>query len=138
MALPPENVLIGWSAASSGASLTRAHLSAEAVRLGRLLRVAVVVAERVGDDVLCPAVLDPVDLDHQAFLGNDRESIGFEKAGIFRKGQPALVGAEGTSEGLPAREERAPARSTAIVSAGSDSPSAIRRGRLPARRDSAP
>ncbi|AOX99199.1 bifunctional tetrahydrofolate synthase/dihydrofolate synthase [Jeongeupia sp. USM3] len=31
-----------------------------------------------------------VDLDHQAFLGNDRESIGFEKAGIFRAGRPAL------------------------------------------------
>jgi dihydrofolate synthase/folylpolyglutamate synthase len=33
-----------------------------------------------------------VDLDHQAFLGNDRESIGFEKAGIYRKGRPAIFG----------------------------------------------
>jgi len=33
-----------------------------------------------------------VDLDHQAFLGNDRESIGFEKAGIFRAGRPAICG----------------------------------------------
>ena len=34
------------------------------------------------------AVVVSVDLDHQAFLGNDRESIGFEKAGIFRAGRP--------------------------------------------------
>jgi dihydrofolate synthase / folylpolyglutamate synthase len=38
------------------------------------------------------AVVVSVDLDHQAFLGNDRESIGFEKAGIFRTGRPALFG----------------------------------------------
>jgi dihydrofolate synthase/folylpolyglutamate synthase len=31
-----------------------------------------------------------VDLDHQSYLGNDRESIGFEKAGIFRHGKPAF------------------------------------------------
>jgi dihydrofolate synthase/folylpolyglutamate synthase len=33
-----------------------------------------------------------VDLDHQAFLGDDRESIGFEKAGIYRGGRPAIFG----------------------------------------------
>jgi dihydrofolate synthase/folylpolyglutamate synthase len=38
------------------------------------------------------AAVVSVDLDHQAFLGNDRESIGFEKAGIYRKGRPALFG----------------------------------------------
>ncbi|GGY25001.1 bifunctional tetrahydrofolate synthase/dihydrofolate synthase [Paludibacterium paludis] len=36
------------------------------------------------------AAVVSVDLDHQAFLGNDRESIGFEKAGIFRAGRPAV------------------------------------------------
>lgn len=30
--------------------------------------------------------LTPIGLDHQAFLGNDRESIGFEKAGVLRRG----------------------------------------------------
>ena len=39
----------------------------------------------------CAAVVS-VDLDHQAYLGNDRESIGFEKAGIFRRGTAALFG----------------------------------------------
>ena len=38
------------------------------------------------------AIVVSVDLDHQAYLGNDRESIGFEKAGIFRPGRPALFG----------------------------------------------
>jgi dihydrofolate synthase/folylpolyglutamate synthase len=38
------------------------------------------------------AIVASVDLDHQAFLGGDRESIGFEKAGIFRKGRPAIFG----------------------------------------------
>jgi dihydrofolate synthase/folylpolyglutamate synthase len=43
----------------------------------------------VDPDVSCVV---SVDLDHQAFLGNDRESIGFEKAGIFRAGKPAIFG----------------------------------------------
>jgi dihydrofolate synthase/folylpolyglutamate synthase len=37
------------------------------------------------------AIITSVDLDHQAFLGNDRESIGREKAGIVRTGRPAIV-----------------------------------------------
>jgi dihydrofolate synthase / folylpolyglutamate synthase len=36
------------------------------------------------------SVVVSVDLDHQAYLGTDRESIGFEKAGIFRAGKPAV------------------------------------------------
>jgi dihydrofolate synthase/folylpolyglutamate synthase len=38
------------------------------------------------------AIVASVDLDHQALLGNDRESIGYEKAGIFRAGRPAIFG----------------------------------------------
>jgi dihydrofolate synthase / folylpolyglutamate synthase len=38
------------------------------------------------------AIVASVDLDHQSYLGNDRESIGFEKAGIFRAGRPAIFG----------------------------------------------
>ena len=37
------------------------------------------------------AILTNVDLDHMEFLGPDRESIGREKAGIFRAGRPAIV-----------------------------------------------
>lgn len=38
------------------------------------------------------ALVTTVDLDHQDWLGPDRDSIGFEKAGIFRAGRPALCG----------------------------------------------
>ncbi|MDQ7014791.1 MAG: bifunctional tetrahydrofolate synthase/dihydrofolate synthase [Gammaproteobacteria bacterium] len=36
------------------------------------------------------ALLTSVALDHQAWLGSDRESIGLEKAGVFRAGKPAV------------------------------------------------
>ncbi|MDP3688238.1 MAG: bifunctional tetrahydrofolate synthase/dihydrofolate synthase [Sulfurimicrobium sp.] len=36
------------------------------------------------------AVVTSVDLDHMDYLGDDRESIGWEKAGIFRAGTPAV------------------------------------------------
>ena len=35
--------------------------------------------------------LTPIGLDHQAFLGNDRESIGFEKAGVLRPGVKVVL-----------------------------------------------
>lgn len=38
------------------------------------------------------AIVASVALDHQAYLGDDRESIGFEKAGIFRPDRPAIFG----------------------------------------------
>lgn len=37
------------------------------------------------------AVITSVDLDHMEFLGSDRESIGYEKAGIMRTGRPVVV-----------------------------------------------
>lgn len=36
------------------------------------------------------AVVTAIDLDHQDWLGDDRETIGREKAGIFRAGRPAI------------------------------------------------
>lgn len=38
------------------------------------------------------SILTTVDLDHQDYLGPDRESIGREKAGVFRSGKPAVIG----------------------------------------------
>lgn len=38
------------------------------------------------------ALLSSVGLDHQQWLGGDREAIGYEKAGIFRAGCPAVYG----------------------------------------------
>jgi dihydrofolate synthase/folylpolyglutamate synthase len=37
------------------------------------------------------AVITSIDVDHSAFLGSDRESIGREKAGIMRPGRPVVV-----------------------------------------------
>lgn len=38
------------------------------------------------------AVITTVDLDHQDYLGEDREAIGFEKAGIARPCKPLVLG----------------------------------------------
>ena len=37
------------------------------------------------------AIITSIDLDHTEILGPDRESIGFEKAGIIRTGKPMIV-----------------------------------------------
>jgi len=37
------------------------------------------------------AVITSIDLDHTELLGNDRETIGLEKAGIMRTGRPVVV-----------------------------------------------
>jgi dihydrofolate synthase/folylpolyglutamate synthase len=36
-------------------------------------------------------VITSIDLDHMELLGPDRETIGFEKAGIMRTGRPVIV-----------------------------------------------
>ncbi|MHB0984799.1 MAG: bifunctional tetrahydrofolate synthase/dihydrofolate synthase [Sulfuricella sp.] len=38
------------------------------------------------------ALLTSVDYDHMDYLGESREQIGYEKAGIFRAGRPAICG----------------------------------------------
>ena len=48
------------------------------------------------------AAVVSVDLDHQAYLGDDRESIGFEKAGIYRAGRTAIFGDTNPPERLVA------------------------------------
>lgn len=37
-------------------------------------------------------IVTSIDIDHQEFLGNTREAIGYEKAGIFRPAVPAICG----------------------------------------------
>lgn len=46
------------------------------------------------------AILSNVDLDHQIYLGDTREAIGREKAGIFRQGRPAIVGEQNPPESV--------------------------------------
>ncbi len=36
------------------------------------------------------AIVTTVDLDHMEYLGPDRTAIGFEKAGVYRPGRPAI------------------------------------------------
>jgi len=36
------------------------------------------------------AIVTSIDIDHKDYLGDTREEIGFEKAGIFRAGKPAI------------------------------------------------
>ncbi|MEO8809889.1 MAG: bifunctional tetrahydrofolate synthase/dihydrofolate synthase, partial [Rhodanobacter sp.] len=46
------------------------------------------------------AVITTVDLDHMEWLGPDRDSIGREKAGIARRGRPAILGERDPPAGL--------------------------------------
>jgi len=50
---------------------------------GRLDAVNIIAADLVH--------LTPIGLDHQAWLGDDREQIGFEKAGVLRAGIPVVL-----------------------------------------------
>ncbi|HXD35323.1 MAG TPA: bifunctional tetrahydrofolate synthase/dihydrofolate synthase [Rhodanobacter sp.] len=63
------------------------------------------------------AVITTVDLDHMEWLGPDRDSIGREKAGIARRGRPAIVGELDPPAGLLAALGECDAR---IVRAGRD------------------
>jgi dihydrofolate synthase/folylpolyglutamate synthase len=46
------------------------------------------------------AIVTAVDLDHMEYLGDTREKIGFEKAGIFRANKLAICGDENPPQGL--------------------------------------
>ena len=51
------------------------------------------------------SVITPVDLDHQQWLGPDREAIGAEKAGILRPGVPLVLGDPDPPASVIARAE---------------------------------
>lgn len=46
------------------------------------------------------AVITSIDLDHQAWLGDTRDQVGFEKAGIFRPNQQVVCGEPNPPESL--------------------------------------
>jgi dihydrofolate synthase/folylpolyglutamate synthase len=82
-------------------------LTVAAFELFRRARVSVAIVE-VGiggrldaTNVLAPdvSVVTNVAADHLDVLGPALEDVAREKAGIFRKGQPVLLGASGTAEG---------------------------------------
>lgn len=47
------------------------------------------------------AIVTSIDLDHQDYLGDTREAIGREKAGIFRHGRPAVCADPAPPSSLP-------------------------------------
>jgi dihydrofolate synthase/folylpolyglutamate synthase len=63
------------------------------------------------------ALITTIDLDHQQWLGHDREAIGREKAGIFRSGKPAICADTSPPASLRAEADRAGAY---WLAAGSD------------------
>jgi dihydrofolate synthase / folylpolyglutamate synthase len=76
-----------FNAAAALLVLADAHLDAVVLEVGlggRLDAVNVVDAD--------VALVTSIDLDHCDWLGHDRETIGREKAGIFRAGRPAIFG----------------------------------------------
>lgn len=52
------------------------------------------------------AVITSIDLDHQAFLGDTVEQVAFEKAGILRRGKPAVCGQTPVPDSLRQHAER--------------------------------
>ena len=46
------------------------------------------------------SIVTTIDLDHMDYLGDTREKIGFEKAGIFRQGVLAICGDENAPQSL--------------------------------------
>src|SRR5918994_482563 len=76
-----------FNAAAALLVLADAHPDAVVLEVGlggRLDAVNVVDAD--------VALVTSIDLDHCDWLGRDRETIGREKAGIFRAGRPAIFG----------------------------------------------
>jgi dihydrofolate synthase/folylpolyglutamate synthase len=82
-------------------------LTVAAFELFRRARIRTAVVEvGIGGRLDATNVLSPevsivtnVAADHLDVLGPSLEDVAREKAGIFRKGQPALIGASGTAEG---------------------------------------
>jgi dihydrofolate synthase/folylpolyglutamate synthase len=63
------------------------------------------------------AIVTTVDLDHQDWLGNDRDVIAREKAGIFRVDRPAIIGEVNPTAGLLDAASEIGAR---VIAAGRD------------------
>ncbi len=75
------------------------------------------------------AVIAPVALDHQQFLGETLAEIAAEKAGIFRAGVPAVVAPQ-TAEAMQVFERRAAAVGADLFAYGSSWGAHLEQGRL--------
>jgi dihydrofolate synthase/folylpolyglutamate synthase len=61
------------------------------------------------------AVVTGVALDHEAILGDTLGAIAAEKAGIWKPGRPAIVGASGVAEAVPVLVAAAHAAGAAVT-----------------------
>jgi dihydrofolate synthase / folylpolyglutamate synthase len=98
-----EDTLTFFEFNAAAALLVFAEARPDAVVLevgmgGRLDAVNVVDAD--------VALVSSIDLDHCDWLGHDRETIGREKAGIFRAGRPAIFGARDMPASIRETAER--------------------------------
>ncbi|MBN9319683.1 MAG: bifunctional folylpolyglutamate synthase/dihydrofolate synthase, partial [Caulobacterales bacterium] len=75
------------------------------------------------------SVIAPVDLDHREFLGDSLEAIAGEKAGILKRGAPAVV-ARQRPEAEAVIAARAAAVGAPLVAMGQDFDAWMERGRL--------
>ena len=60
------------------------------------------------------SVITHIDLDHTQFLGNTREKIAFEKAGIIKPGVPVVIGRR-QNETIPVFEKAAKEKNTRLI-----------------------
>lgn len=74
-------------------------------------------------------IITPIDLDHQAFLGNTVAEIAVSKAGIFKRGSKAVVGLQ-RDEARPVLERAARKLGIAPLWQGEDFHGASQDGRL--------
>ena len=63
------------------------------------------------------ALVTSIDLDHCEWLGRDRETIGREKAGVFRAGRPAIFGTRDMPASIRESAQQIGAVATSIGSA---------------------
>ena len=75
------------------------------------------------------SAVTPVALDHQQFLGDDLASIAREKAGIFKRGAPAVAGPQ-TPEAMAVLQQVAETVGAPFFAYGTDWQSHTERGRL--------
>ena len=60
------------------------------------------------------SIVTSIDFDHMEFLGDTRDKIGFEKAGIFRKSKPAICGDANPPQSLTRHAQQINANFAAI------------------------
>lgn len=74
-------------------------------------------------------IITPVDLDHQAYLGDTLPEIAAEKAGIIKRGVPCIVGPQ-HDDALGIIEKKAAASGAPLLAHGQHWNVAVERGRL--------